>query len=78
MKGRRRTYRAHGRINAYLSSNCHVEIFCEETKERVKKGAEKKEKELGKVINVRRHIRGAHAKNLSERKYVTVGGAAKK
>jgi large subunit ribosomal protein L17e len=33
MKGRRRTYRAHGRINAYLSSNCHVEIFCEEIKE---------------------------------------------
>ena len=30
MQGRRRTYRAHGRINAYLASNCHVEIFLEE------------------------------------------------
>ena len=27
MKRRRRTYRAHGSITAYLSSNCHVEIF---------------------------------------------------
>ena len=37
VKGRRRTYRAHGRINAYLSSNCHVDIVCEELKEKVKK-----------------------------------------
>ena len=29
VKGRRRTYRAHGRINAYLSSNCHVDIVSE-------------------------------------------------
>jgi len=26
--GRRRTYRAHGRISPYLSSNCHVEFHC--------------------------------------------------
>ena len=26
-RGRRRTYRAHGRINAYMSSPCHVEII---------------------------------------------------
>eukprot|EP00163_Fabomonas_tropica_P009118 TRINITY_DN18910_c0_g1_i1.p1 TRINITY_DN18910_c0_g1~~TRINITY_DN18910_c0_g1_i1.p1 ORF type:complete len:189 (+),score=62.73 TRINITY_DN18910_c0_g1_i1:108-674(+) len=25
--GRRRTYRAHGRINAYKSSPCHIELF---------------------------------------------------
>ena len=25
--GRRRTYRAHGRINAYMSSPCHVEVI---------------------------------------------------
>merc|ERR1711862_443437 len=24
-QGRRRTYRAHGRINAYMSSPCHIE-----------------------------------------------------
>ena len=28
-EGRRRTYRAHGSINAYCSSNCHVDIICE-------------------------------------------------
>jgi len=26
--GRRRTYRAHGRISPYLASNCHVEFHC--------------------------------------------------
>jgi len=26
VQGRRRTYRAHGRISPYLSSNCHVEF----------------------------------------------------
>lgn len=31
-KQRRRTYRAHGRINAYMSSPCHIEmVICEET-----------------------------------------------
>ena len=74
MRGRRRTYRAHGRINAYLSSNCHIEIFCEELKERVKKGAVEKKEEIVKVRNVKRHIRGALSKAYRERKYVEVGG----
>ena len=26
VQGRRRTYRAHGRISPYLASNCHVEF----------------------------------------------------
>merc|ERR1719261_794429 len=30
VSGRRRTYRAHGRISPYLSSNCHVEFHCTE------------------------------------------------
>lgn len=30
VSGRRRTYRAHGRISPYLSSNCHVEFQCVE------------------------------------------------
>eukprot|EP00961_Rhodomonas_salina_P185048 2498596-Rhodomonas_salina.4 len=29
-KGRRRTYRAHGRINAYMSNPCHVEVVLSE------------------------------------------------
>lgn len=29
-KQRRRTYRAHGRINPYMSNPCHIEIVCVE------------------------------------------------
>lgn len=37
VKGRRRTYRAHGRISPYLSSNCHVEFHCIERSDSVAK-----------------------------------------
>lgn len=73
MRGRRRTFRAHGRINAYLSSNCHVEIYCEEVRDRVKKEKTEKKEET-KVRNVKRHIRGAVSKALKNKKYVQVGG----
>lgn len=36
-KGRRRTYRAHGRINPYMSQPSHVELVVEEAGEKVKK-----------------------------------------
>jgi len=36
-QGRRRTYRAHGRINAYMSSPCHVELIVAEEEESVEK-----------------------------------------
>jgi large subunit ribosomal protein L17e len=75
MKGRRRTYRAHGSITAYLSSNCHIEIFCEEVKERVKK--EKKEEKKVKFINPRRLIRKALSKAYAKKNFVEVGGAKK-
>ena len=72
-EGRRRTYRAHGSINAYCSSNCHVDIVCEELKERVKK--EKKEEEKKNVfINPMKHVRRAIAKHLAAKKLVKVGG----
>lgn len=32
--GRRRTYKAHGRINPYMSSPCHVQIIAKEIKEK--------------------------------------------
>ncbi len=35
-KMRRRTHRAHGRINAYLSSPCHIELMATEKAENVK------------------------------------------
>ena len=37
---RRRTYRAHGRINPYMSSPCHVGVVLSEAVEAVKKEAE--------------------------------------
>jgi len=46
-KGRRRTYRAHGRINPYLSSHCHIEIFATLKDEDVKK--ERNKKHVGKL-----------------------------
>ncbi|CAO2184405.1 unnamed protein product [Urochloa humidicola] len=36
-KQRRRTYRAHGRINPYMSSPCHIELILSEKEEPVKK-----------------------------------------
>mmetsp|Transcript_13568 Transcript_13568/g.24324 ORF Transcript_13568/g.24324 Transcript_13568/m.24324 type:complete len:190 (-) Transcript_13568:54-623(-) len=40
MCGRRRTYRAHGRVTAYLSHPCHIEMILEEESEKVEKGDE--------------------------------------
>lgn len=42
VQGRRRTYRAHGRISPYLSSNCHIEFFVTEKSQGVKKAQEQK------------------------------------
>ncbi|CAG0892942.1 unnamed protein product [Cyprideis torosa] len=42
-KMRRRTYRAHGRINAYMSSPCHVEVFLQEKEILVTRGGAKDE-----------------------------------
>ncbi len=36
MRQRRRTYRAHGRINPYMSSPCHVELTLSEKEAAVK------------------------------------------
>ena len=40
-KQRRRTYRAHGRINPYMSNPCHVEMILTEGSEEVSKADEK-------------------------------------
>merc|ERR1711977_412203 len=39
-KQRRRTYRAHGRINPYMASPCHVEIMLSEKEVAVPRAAE--------------------------------------
>ncbi len=74
MKGRRRTYRAHGRINAYLSSNCHAFLVCHELDNRVKKGASDKQEEVVVARNVKKNVRKALANAYKKKKYVEVGG----
>ncbi|GMH33208.1 hypothetical protein BSKO_01042 [Bryopsis sp. KO-2023] len=67
MKQRRRTYRAHGRINPYMSSPCHVElILCEKEQpvkaepEEASSGGVKRGKHL-RVQRLRSGARSAHA-----------------
>ena len=48
IQGRRRTYRAHGRIGPYLSSNCHIEFIATEKAENVKRAADDKKVRLTK------------------------------
>jgi len=43
-KMRRRTYRAHGRINAYMSSPCHIEIILSEKEQAIAKPTTETEK----------------------------------
>ncbi|KAH7281064.1 hypothetical protein KP509_36G028400 [Ceratopteris richardii] len=43
-KQRRRTYRAHGRINPYMSSPCHIELILSEKEASVKKEVEAQSK----------------------------------
>eukprot|EP00743_Colponemidia_sp_Colp-15_P000081 GILK01000096.1.p1 GENE.GILK01000096.1~~GILK01000096.1.p1 ORF type:complete len:202 (-),score=24.95 GILK01000096.1:109-666(-) len=55
-RGRRRTYRAHGRINAYMSSPAHIELILSEKEEIVKKaeeeGTTKSKSKLAKKVKV--------------------------
>lgn len=45
---RRRTYRAHGRINPYMSCPCHIEVILAEKEQVVAKSAAKEEDVSGK------------------------------
>lgn len=56
VQGRRRTYRAHGRITPYLSSNCHIEIFVHEKADNVKKADDKKAVRLTKKQAARQRL----------------------
>merc|ERR1712035_259535 len=47
-KNRRRVYRAHGRINPFMSHPCHVEMILTEGEERVQKEAEQGKKKVSK------------------------------
>jgi len=43
-QGRRRTYRAHGRIGPYMSQPCHIQLILQEKEEAVDKPDDDKEK----------------------------------
>jgi large subunit ribosomal protein L17e len=51
-KMRRRTYRAHGRINAYMSSPAHIEVICVDAASAIPKA----EEEEGTFVPSRRRL----------------------
>ena len=53
MKQRRRTYRAHGRINPYMSSPAHIEIILCKYEDPVKKSQDDDKKVLPKLTRKR-------------------------
>ena len=55
-QGRRRTFRAHGRITPYLSSHCHIELFVTEKGKKVAKDTDKKEVRLTKKQAARQRL----------------------
>ena len=63
-RGRRRTYRAHGRINAYMSSPCHIELIVSEKGEAVKgETDEAQPRKLSKVQLARKLRSGTASKS---------------
>ncbi|KAL2752294.1 hypothetical protein ACRALDRAFT_1063554 [Sodiomyces alcalophilus JCM 7366] len=54
-KQRRRTYRAHGRINPYMSSPCHIELILTEGEEVIQKA----EAVIGRQAHLTSRQRGA-------------------
>merc|ERR1712232_1148 len=59
-KQRRRTYRAHGRINPFMSNPCHIELIVvedEETVARPEDGDMKKVKKISKKKQARERMR---------------------
>ena len=61
---RRRTFRAHGRITAYLRSPCHVEIVATEKDQQ---GVRKEQDKQGKVVLATR-------KQAARNRMLKVGG----
>jgi len=53
-KQRRRTYRAHGRTNPYMSSPCHIEMILSEKVAPVAKGEEDEETKKPKKLSLKR------------------------
>jgi len=54
--GHRRTYRAHGRINAYMNHPSHIEMILQEKAEPVEKAEDTKEKKFTKKQLAKRRL----------------------
>jgi len=54
--GHRRTYRAHGRINAYMNHPCHIEMILQEKEEAVEKAVDSSEKKFTKKQMAKRRL----------------------
>merc|ERR1712076_340167 len=67
--GRRRTYRAHGRIGKYASQPAHIEFILTEKKEPVKKAKEDEE-----IKKVRISKKMAAQKRFAKKAAVPIGG----
>ena len=64
-RGRRRTYRAHGRINAYMSSPCHIELIVSEKGEAVKGEADDARPRKLSKVQLARKLRSGTASTSS-------------
>ena len=53
-KQRRRTYRAHGRTNPYMSSPCHIELVLSEKDQKVRKSDEEDDSKRPKKLSRKR------------------------
>jgi len=67
-QGRRRTYRAHGRINKFNSHPCHIELFVEERAKKIPKPKSKpqfkKNHKLSSLIDKKARRNGRIARRL--------------
>ncbi|KAI9808139.1 MAG: 60S ribosomal protein L17 [Sarcosagium campestre] len=60
-KQRRRTYRAHGRINPYMSNPCHIELILTEGEEVVHKSPQVVHREEARLNTRQRGVRARRA-----------------
>jgi hypothetical protein len=75
-KGRRRTYRAHGRINAYMSCPSHIELILEEKDAAIKAEAVSRQGGCGGACGRRRCRRDGSGRACCVRQFWCVRHAA--
>ena len=66
-RGRRRTYRAHGRVTPFMSSPCHIELWAELPATKVAKSEKKAERPLSLKRQAKSKVR----------RFLAIGGDAK-